>query len=421
MEVLLKNVRLIDEEKDERFDILIEKDNIKIEKEIKPNPKTKVIEKKSIICCPSFVDIHVHFRDPGELYKEDLLTGSKAAVFGGYTKTVCMPNTKPPLDNEALIEYIKLKSEKIGICDILPSACITKGREGKELTDFYTLKKAGAIFFSDDGNVLENPLLMQKALEISAEIGSFIADHCESSFLIEKNGSINEGLVSALWGVPSRNPSAEDYIVARDLTLSYHTKGHIHIQHISSHLSLDLIRFFKEKGTPVSSEVNPNHLIFTEKDVLKYGPIAKVNPPFREEKDQRALLEGIKDGTIDIVATDHAPHKDFEKRDILSAKPGLIGLQTSLPIMLFIKDKINIPLKRVIELLSLNPRKLLKLETKIDIKDIRDLVIFDEDISWGFSEEINPSKSKNTPLINKDLKGKVLYTIKNKKVVYSYG
>ncbi|MFN3813518.1 MAG: dihydroorotase [Aquificaceae bacterium] len=416
--VLVKKGRVVDPSQDLDIvrDVLIEDGVIKSVREDILEHDAQIIDARGKVVCPSFVDLHVHLRDPGQTYKEDIESGSRCAVAGGYTYMVCMPNTKPPIDRPEIVEYIKSKAEKVGLCCIIPSGAITKDREGRELTDFFALKMSGCLVLTDDGSPLMDSRLMKKALELAGQLGLLIMNHCEDDRLAY--GHINDGYVSSLLGISPRPKSAEDVLVARDCILSYYTDSPLHIQHVSSPMTLDMIRYFKSKGAKVSCEINPYHLLFTEKEVLEMGPNAKINPPLRSQKDRQAFLEALKDGTIDCVATDHAPHAPWEKGQIESAMPGMIGLQTALPAMLELVTEGIIDLSRMVELMSLNPAKLLGLEGGIKEGSLANLVIFDPNREWVLNKSTNLSKSKNTPLWNRKLKGKVLYTFFKGRVVY---
>ncbi len=418
--ILIKKVRLIDPSQnlDSTKDVLIEKGRIKAIGDELFELEAQIIEGSGLVACPSFVDLHVHLRDPGQEHKEDLHTGMKCAVAGGFTALVCMPNTKPAIDSPEVAQYVIRKAEDIGLCKVLPTGAITKGRKGQELVDFYALKRAGCVAFTDDGSPLMDSRLMEKALKLTSQLGSFVMNHCEDDRLA--HGHINEGYVSSLLGITSRPASAEDLLVARDCILSYHTGGHVHIQHLSSSLSVEIIRFFKEKGAKITCEANPYHLIFTEEELLRSYSNAKVNPPLRDEKHRRALLEALKDGTIDCVATDHAPHAPWEKGQIEKAMPGMIGLQTALPLMLQLVREGHISLSKMVELMACKPAKILNLE---DCGSLREgskanLVLFDPEKEWVLNEETSFSKSKNTPLWNETLKGKVIHTIFEGRIVY---
>mgnify|MGYP001626162940 FL=1 len=418
--LLIKRGRIIDPSNNLDFvgDLLIEKGKVKAIGENIFEFEAQVIDASGLIVCPSFIDLHVHLRDPGQTYKEDIESGSRCAVAGGYTTVVCMPNTDPPIDSPQVAQYVIGKAKSIGLCSVLPAGTLTKGRKGKELSDFYALKSAGCVALTDDGSPLMDSKLMKRALELAGQLGLIVMNHCEDDSLAY--GHINEGYVSALLGISSRPPEAEDILVARDLILSYHTGSHIHIQHLSTALSVELIRYFKEKGAKVSCEVNPYHLVFTEEEILRSGSPAKVNPPLRRKEDRDALISALKEGIIDCIATDHAPHASWEKKQIENAKPGMIGLQTALPMALKLVRQEHITLKEMINLMSCRPAQILKLEGcgTLKVGSKANITIFDPEREWVLDEKTNYSKSKNTPLWKKTLKGKVLYTIFEGKVVY---
>ncbi len=399
------------------YDVLIEGDRVKrIEEEIF-EPEAEIIDAKGLIVAPGFVDLHVHFRDPGQTYKEDILSGSKSAVAGGFTTVVCMPNTEPPIDSPETAEYVRAKANCWGICNVLPAGTITKGRRGRELSDFYALKEAGCVAFTDDGSPVMDSGIMRRALELSAQLGVPIMNHCEDDSIAV--GSVNEGEVSALLGLSTRPPEAEDVLNARDCVLSYHTGGHIHIQHLTTSLGVDIVRYFKDKGAKVTCEVNPNHLLFTEEEVLRSGANARINPPLRKEEDRKALRKALSDGTVDCIATDHAPHASFEKGMVEGALPGMIGLQTALPIMLELVSREYLSLIKLVELMSTNPARIIGIPAgTLKEGSPADIVIFDLKKEWVLNEETNFSKSRNTPLWGRTLTGKVIYTIKGGKLVY---
>ncbi len=417
--LLIKKGRVIDPTQgiDDQLDILIEKGRIRqVGKELF-ELEAKVIDASGWVVCPAFVDMHVHLRDPGQTYKEDIQSGSKCAVAGGYTTLVCMPNTKPPIDEPSVARYVVQRAKEVGLCNVLPAGALTKGRQGKGLTDFYALKEAGCVALTDDGSPLMDSLLMRRALELASQLGLLVMNHCEDDRIAY--GHINEGYVSSLLGLSSRPPSAEDILVARDCILSYYTGAPIHIQHLSSSLSVDLIRHFKEKGAKVSCEVNPYHLVFTEKELLRSYANAKVNPPLRREEGRRALVSALKDGTVDCVATDHAPHAVWEKASLEKAMPGMIGLQTALPLMIRLVEDGVVDLKRLVELMSCNPSRLLGLPCgSLKVGSVANLTAFDPEEEWVLNEETNLSKSKNTPLWGQKLKGKVRLTVFEGRVVY---
>ena len=404
-------------------DILISEGRIeRIAKDIKAEEGWEIINAKGKVVAPAFIDPHAHLRDPGFTYKEDIESGSRAAVFGGFTTVVSMPNTKPETDNPAIVQYQILKAEKVGICRVLPAAAITKGRRGRELTEFGALKEAGAVALTDDGTTPTDEALLRTAYEWAADLGLLIMDHAELPSLSQ--GHINEGKISALLGIAGRNRIAEALAVARDGYLAQITGAKVHIQHLTAKESLEMVEHFKEKGVGITAEVNPNHLLLTEEDLLTYGSLVKVNPPLRTEEDRKALIKALADGLIDCIGTDHAPHADYEKRKPLDqAPPGMLGFQIALPALVKLYNEGYITLKRLVEVLSTKPAEILGLLPELGtLKEgtTADVVIFDLKHEWVFSEDINPSKSNNSPFINRKLVGKVFYTIKEGKVVYNY-
>ncbi len=419
LKLLIKRGKVIDPSQNLEgvFDLLIEGNRIKrIDREIF-EPEAEIIDAEGLVVAPGFVDLHVHFRDPGQTYKEDIESGSRCAVAGGYTTVVCMPNTDPPIDSPWVAEYVILKARCVNLCNVLPAGAITKGRKGRELTDMYSLKEAGCVAFTDDGSPVMDSELMKRALEISAQIGVPVFDHCEDDRIAL--GSVTSGEVSALTGHGTRPPEAEDVLNARDCILAYHTGGHVHIQHLTTSLGVDIVRHFKDKGAKVTCEVNPYHLILSEEEVFRSGSLARVNPPLRSEEDLKALRSALSDGTVDCVATDHAPHAGFEKGLLGSSMPGMIGLQTALPIMLSLVSEGVITLKKMVELMSTNPARIIGIDRgTLKEGSVADVVIFDPNREWVLNEDTNRSKSKNTPLWNRKLRGKVIYTIKDGRIVH---
>lgn len=420
--VIVKNGYVIDplNNLEGKFDILIENGVItKIEESIQPFPGCEVIDATEKVVSPSFVDIHVHFRDPGQTYKEDIYTGSLAAVAGGYTTVVCMPNTTPTLDETSLIRYVIEKGEKVGLCRVLPSAAITKGRKGRELTEMALLKEAGAVYFTDDGSPVMDSFIMRKAMEYAGSIGSFVADHCEDLNL-SNNGVAHEGEIAAALGLPPLPPESEDTMVARDCILSIQTGMPVHICHISSKLSVEIVAWAKAMGAKVTAEVTPHHLYLTDDELTEFSCNAKVSPPLRSYEDIEATRWALSSGIIDCVATDHAPHAHHEKMmDLRLCPPGMVGLQFALPILLELVKKDYIDLKKMVEVMSTNPSKLIGIKPpQIKVGEKAEFTIFDPFESWEVNEETILSKSKNTPLLGRKLIGKVKYTFYNGKVVY---
>ena len=419
LKLLLKKGYVIDPSQgiEGEYDVLVENGRIKKVGEELFEPEAEILNVEGFVVTPGFIDIHVHFRDPGQTYKEDIESGSKAAVAGGFTTVVCMPNTSPPIDSPQVANYVIEKGKKVGLCRVLPAGTITKGRKGKELADYFSLKEAGCVAFTDDGSPVEDSSVMRRAMEIVAQIDSVIMDHCEDDKLAY--GAINEGKISALLGLSERSPEAEDIHVARDCILAHYTGARVHIQHVTTKLSVEIIRYFKEKGVKVSCEINPNHLLFTEEEILHSGANARVNPPLRTEEDRNALIDAVEEGIVDCFATDHAPHQTFEKELIEFASPGIIGLQTALPSALELYRRGILSLRRIVEMFTLKPAKILGIPFGTLREGVSaDIVVFDPNREWVLNEETNYSKSRNTPLWGKKLRGKVIYTIKEGKLVY---
>lgn len=419
--ILIKNGRIIDPVNgtDGVQDILIANGVIENMGQDLENPVAKVIDGKGLVVTPGFIDLHVHLRQPGFEYKETIKTGSKAAVAGGFTTVVCMPNTKPVLDNEEVLnEIYKFSGE--ADCRVYALPSITKGMEGKELTDFESLYKCGALGFTDDGGTVQNGRLIYEALLKAKELGVPIVEHCEDmNFMYDR--SINQGEVSLELGCIGVPGIAEDLIVLRDLHLAEKTGSHIHIQHLSTKESVKLIREAKKRGVKVTCEVTPHHFTLTEQAVLKEGANAKMSPPLRTKEDLNEIIQGIKDGTIDVIATDHAPHTDEEKaRGIVEGPNGIVGLETALGLALTeLHGKHGIGLKRIFEMLCGNPASIFKIKGgSLTVGQAADITITDLNKGWVVEKEKFFSKGKNMPYEGMVLKGKVVMTIVDGKIVY---
>ncbi|MEG1964967.1 MAG: dihydroorotase [Oscillospiraceae bacterium] len=377
----------------------------------------EIIDAKGMVVASGFIDAHIHLRDPGFTHKEDILTGTDAAAAGGFTGVACMPNTKPCIDSVETIKYI-LDKAKTAKARVYPIACITKGMQGEELCDYSQLIKAGAVGISDDGRPVENAAKMQSAMEIAYKNHFPIISHCEDLNIIN-GGIINKGEVSEKLGVKGMDRTSEDSITAREIAIAAATDTAIHIAHVSTKGSVALIRDAKARGVKVTCETAPHYMIFTDKELLKQNANYRMSPPLREEEDRLAIIEGVRDGTFDMISTDHAPHSKEEKSDFFKAPNGIIGLETSFAACYtaLVAAKI-ISLERLITMMSVNPAKLLNVSGgSLEVGQRADVTIFNDD-KWVVTEENLHSKSKNSPFIGMELTGMVHYTIMNGNITF---
>lgn len=378
-----------------------------------------VLDAGGMIVSPGLVDMHVHFRDPGFLYKEDLISGAEAAAAGGVTTVACMPNTSPVLDSAEAVMDVVERAKKAAV-RILPFGAVTIGQKGTALTDAAALKKAGAVGLSDDGMPVMSAELMRNAMLAAKELGLPISSHCEDAELV-KNCAVNAGPVSEKLGLPGRPAVAEELMAARDVILARDTGTRVHIAHVSAAGTVDIIRKAKAVGVPVTAETCPQYFTLTEDAILECGSMAKVNPPLRSPRDVNAVIAGLMDGTIDAIATDHAPHAAHEKALPLREAPsGMAGLETSLALSLTaLYHTGRLSLMRLLALMSSNPSKILgQKKGALDIWDDADIVIFDPEESWTVDSEKFRSKGRNTPFNGMTLRGRVKYTIVSGKIVY---
>lgn len=382
--------------------------------------KVRVIEAKGLWLAPGFIDLHVHFREPGQEYKEDIASGLRAAAAGGFTAVCPMPNTKPVNDNRAITEMMVARAKEAGGPRLLPFGAITKKSEGKELTEMADLKDAGALGVSDDGLCVMNAAVMRRALEYAKTFDLLVSQHCEDHDLTAK-ADMHEGAVSTRLGLRGWPRVAEDIIVARDLLLTEAVGGaRYHVAHISSMGAVRLIREAKSRGMAVTAEVTPHHLTLTEDSVLGYNTFCKVNPPLRSEEDRQALLEAVKDGTIDCIATDHAPHSTLEKDcEFPQASYGILGLETTFAALLPLVREGILSATRLIEALSTSPARVGRIEGgSIKVGARADLVLLDPELRWTITKEALRSRSHNTPLLNQEVVGKVQMTLVAGEVVW---
>ena len=424
MQILIKGGHLIDpaNKKNGQFDLLISKGKIEAvepEGKIKDIPGADIIDAKGAIVTPGFCDMHVHFREPGHEYKETIETGSQSAAAGGFTTVAVMPNTSPVNDNRSVTEFILSQAKETSNINILPIGAITQGLRGETLSDMGELKEAGCIGYSDDGRPVSNSEIMRRALEYSKMFDLPCIQHSEVLELTQ-GGSMNEGIVSTELGLKGMPTEAEDIMVHRDICLLPKTGGRLHVAHISSGGSVDLVRQAKAKGLAVTCEVAPHHFTLTHDACRGYDTNAKMSPPLRTQSDLDMIKEGMRDGTIDIIATDHAPHDRVDKQvEFSKACFGIVGLETALPLTLkMVDEKVN-SLERAIDMLTFQPNQLFKLDKgSLGIGKAADITLFDEKMEYTIDPSQFRSRSKNSPYKGWKVRGKVLRTLVNGKTVF---
>ncbi len=423
MKLLIKNGTVIDPSRhiDKKMDVLMENGKIcKLGKNIRENG-CEIFNAKDMIVSPGLIDMHAHLREPGREDAETIATGTASAAKGGFTSVCCMPNTEPAIDNQSVVKFVLEKAEKNSNINVFVIGAITKGREGKELAEIADMNDAGIVAVSDDGNWVENSTLMRRALEYSETFNILVISHCEDKTLSGK-GVMNESHTSTVLGLEGIPIKAEEIAVFRDISLAKMLNARIHIAHVSSGGTVALIKEAKSRNIKVSCEVTPNHFTLTEEAIRDYDTNTKVNPPLRSGDDIKAIKKGLADGTIDVIATDHAPHTITEKEYEYNNAPfGIIGFETAagLAITELVHSKV-LSLSQLIEKLSCNPAKILGFETKgtLKIGSDADITIIDENKEWIVDVNRFLSKSKNSPYHNRKLKGKVMATIVNGKIVY---
>lgn len=421
----IKGGRVIDpkSERDEISDIFISNGKIIDRPSRETLAKADTIEATGLVASPGLVDLHVHFRVPGETHKETIFSGTSSAAAGGFTSVVCMPNTSPPADTAGTIQYIKDAVDRESIVHVFPTACITVGSEGERLAPTGSLRDAGAVAISDGGKCLQNSGLMRRAVEYANMFNMPVIDHCED-YSLSANGVMNEGLVSTKLGLRGSPTEAEDIMISRDVILSAKTGAHIHIQHVSSRNAIDIIRRAKSRGVNISAEATPHHMCFSELEVSDFNTNFKMNPPLRSEEDRLAILEGLEDGTIDCIASGHAPHTDYEKDVEFDYAPnGVIGLETALGAtlnQLYHSKRLDLP--RTLSLLTYKPAQILNLNKgTLEIGADADVTLFDPECEWTPQSNSFQSKSSNSPWIDRTLKGKVIQTFVSGNLVFDNG
>ena len=419
--ILVRNGRVIDPKtkRDEVIDLVIKDGKIhRIGKYHGSGEYERIIDAHGKVVAPGLIDVHVHFRDPGVTHKEDIITGANAAKRGGYTTVVLMANTKPVVDNEETLQYVLDKGKTTGI-HVLQASCITKGMAGKELVDMEGLLNAGAAGFTDDGLPIMDTKLVREAMLKAKELGTVLSFHEEDPGLIDKAG-VNKGKVSEELDFPGASRAAEDVMVARDCMLALETGARVNIQHISSAVAVEQVRLAKQLGADVWAEASPHHFSLTEEAVKTFGVNAKMNPPLRTEDDRQAIIAALKDDTIEIIATDHAPHTEEEKGvGLLNAPSGIVGLETALAVgNTKLVRKGHLTLMKLLGKMTYKPAYMYGLDSGvIDQGVTADLVIFDPNEAWVVTDDF-ASKGKNSPFIGEKLYGKVKFTICDGKIVY---
>jgi len=422
MKLLIKNGYVVDPANkiDEKLDVLV--NNGKIEKTGKSiaGKEAKVIDAEGCVVTPGFIDMHVHFREPGHEYKETIETGSRAAAKGGFTTVCCMPNTNPPLDNQAMIEFINMKSKQVGLIDVLAIGTITKARAGEEMAPIGELFKAGAVAISDDGSTVMNAEILRRALEYCKMFNIPVIEHCEDKNLTVE-GTMNEGFYSTKLGLKGIPNAAEETIASRDIILAKETGGKLHLAHMSTAGSIELIANAKKNGINVTCETAPHYFVLDDSMLTGYDTNFKMNPPLRSKDDVKAIKKALKDGIIDVIATDHAPHAELDKDlEFTLAAFGIIGLETALPLIVeyLVRTKV-LTMPQAIAKITCNPAKILNLNkgTLSEGADA-DITIFNPDKGIVISEDFFAGQSTNSPFLGQEMHGAVLYTIKGGKVVY---
>jgi dihydroorotase len=416
MTTIIRNGRIVDpaNKRDEIADLFLEGGNVVAALSEIHDPKVEIIDATGLVVTPGLIDIHVHLREPGFGWKETIETGAKAAAAGGFTTLVCMPNTSPAADNPSTIAWIKDRAAEVSGVHILPTGAISKNLAGEELAPIGSLAQAGVVAITDDGHCIQNHELMRRAVEYARMVGLPVLDHCQDYNLVG-NGVVHEGYWSTLLGLPGWPAAGEEVIVMRNILLAELCDHQIHCQHISAAGSVRLLREARARGVKISGEVCPHHLALTDEAIQNFDTNYKMNPPLRSERDIEALLEGIADGTLEILASDHAPHAKFEKEVEFDLAPfGIIGLETELGLFLdlLVHKHKTIGLPRLIEMFTANPARLLKINAgTLSVGAIADVTLIDPDLEWTVDANAMHSMSRNTPFDGWKLKGRAVRTM----------
>ncbi len=402
------------------MDILIEDGRVAVISSHLDEPDAQIIDARGLTVCAGLVDMHVHLRDPGFPHKETIATGTAAAARGGFTSVACMPNTKPAIDCPEVVDYVKRQADLACGVHVWPIGAVTLGEHGEALTDFEALREAGVVALSDDGMPIQNADLMRDGLILAHRQKLTLLSHCEDADMV-KNYAVNEGRVSRRLRLDGRPAIAEEIMVARDAMLAEETGGAVHICHISTAKSVALVRRYKRKGVQITCETCPQYFTFTEDEILTHGTLARVNPPLRTKTDVEAIIEGLKDGVIDAIATDHAPHAAEEKAKPLTEAPsGMVGLETALAASLTaLYHTKEMALSDILRKMTINPACILRIpKGRLSIGADGDVVIFDPNEEWTVNPDQFASMGRNTPFAGKTLRGRVKYTIVGGQVVY---
>jgi dihydroorotase len=418
----IQNARVIDPaaKRDAVGDLFIDQGRIVAPLSAAARKRARKIDAAGLVACPGLVDIHVHFREPGQTHKETIATGSRAAAAGGFTTVVCMPNTSPPADNAGTIQFIKDAVQRDAVIKVLPTGCITAGMKGQALAPIGSLKRAGVVAITDDGDCVQSNELMRRALEYARMFDLPVMDHCQDASMTQ-GAVMNEGVMSTRLGLRGWPNAAEDLIVARNAILSEYTGAHVHMQHISSKFSVDILRRAKARGVRVTAEATPHHFTLTDDLLSGYDTHFKMNPPLRTEADRLELIEGLRDGTLDCIATDHAPHTDYEKdKEFDFAPNGILGLETALAVSLdTLVRKSRFKLATVVDLLTRKPAQILRLPAGTLAEGAAaDVCVFDPEESWLYDAKKGYSKSINSPWHGQTLRGRVRLTLSDGRIVH---
>ncbi len=423
MKRLLKGGRVVDPANgiDGVYDVLIDGDRIaQVGRDLPVDGATVVEIPDGFVVCPGFIDMHVHLREPGQEHKETVATGVAAAVAGGFTAVACIPNTKPVNDNAGVTQLILQKAAAAKLARVYPIGAVSRGQQGEELADIAELRAAGCVAVTDDGRPVASALIMRRALEYTGMLKMPVIDHCEEPTLAHA-GAMNEGIVSARLGLKGMPAEAEEIMVIRDILLARRTGGHVHLAHMSTRGSVELIRWGKERGINVTAEVCPHHISLTEDRVGAYDTNAKMNPPLRTASDVEALREAVGDGTIDLIATDHAPHHyDEKEREFADAPNGIIGLETALGVVVTsLVESGALDFATLVERMSCSPARVFNLEGGTLRRGAEaDITVFDPAMKWTVDPAEMLSKGRNTPYAGMTLSGRAVCTIVGGRIVY---